>query len=180
MLQPTLVVLELAFALDQQQPDAPSSQQSLSQPEKAYPPINQLTASRLHLDQDLRFLEQLSAQISRSQLSPLVLPIALVRAQGGRSASSGPYESSNPPKPIPPGNLIRHEQLLKCLDAGAVDVFASPLSVNCMHNIIARAYRAGKDVSKAQETLLAARKSRKRSWVGFEDRRPYAYLREEM
>jgi hypothetical protein len=42
------------------------------------------------------------------------------------------------------------------------------------------AYRAHKDASKEQRALLEIKRGRKRSWVGVDDQKPYAYLREAM
>ena len=69
---------------------------------------------------------------------------------------------------------------MRYLDNGAVDVLTSPLLHERLPSLAIHAYRAHKDASKEQRALLEMKRGRKRSWVGIDDQKPYAYLREAM
>jgi 3',5'-cyclic-nucleotide phosphodiesterase len=69
---------------------------------------------------------------------------------------------------------------LHCLDAGAMDVLTSPLQHSRVKGLPALAYRAYKETCQERTAFLATKSLRKRSWVGFEERKPFAYLREDM
>jgi 3',5'-cyclic-nucleotide phosphodiesterase len=69
---------------------------------------------------------------------------------------------------------------MRYLDVGAVDVLTSPLLQERLPSLGIHAYRAHKDASKDQRALLEMKRGRKRSWVGVDDQKPYAYLREAM
>ncbi|KAF5717795.1 high affinity 3',5'-cyclic-nucleotide phosphodiesterase [Fusarium globosum] len=63
-------------------------------------------------------------------------------------------------KPLPLGSLDKNRQLIRSLEICA--------------------YRAHRDAAKEQSTLLEIRQGRKRSWVGVNEEKPFAYLREAM
>jgi 3',5'-cyclic-nucleotide phosphodiesterase len=69
---------------------------------------------------------------------------------------------------------------MKYLDVGAVDVLTSPLLEERLPSIAIHAYRAHKESLKDQNAFLEVKRGRKRSWVGLDDQKPYAYLREAM
>lgn len=69
---------------------------------------------------------------------------------------------------------------MRYLDIGAVDVLTSPLLPDRLPSLAIHAYRAHKDASKEQRAILEMKRGRKRSWVGVDDSKPYAYLREAM
>ena len=75
---------------------------------------------------------------------------------------------------------VEPTRLLRCLDAGAVDVLASPLQRQRIFSLTAHAYRAHKEALNDQAAFLATKRLRKRSWVGVEEEQPYGYLRESM
>ncbi|EMT65482.1 3',5'-cyclic-nucleotide phosphodiesterase regA [Fusarium odoratissimum] len=84
-------------------------------------------------------------------------------------------------KPLPLGSLDTNRQLIRrCLDLGAVDVIICPMSTKCITSLEICAYRAHRDAAKEQSTLLEIRQGRKRSWVGVNEEKPFAYLREAM
>lgn len=70
--------------------------------------------------------------------------------------------------------------MLRCLQFGATEVLSSPLTEDRVANLAVHAYHAKEAAQKERSTLLATKKIRKRSWVGFDDKKPYAYLREQM
>ena len=154
-------------------------------------------ASELDEHEGTSLLRHISSEKVESKLSKLVVPVAMVhhrkpvsstgpRGHSGRlirpssgglskSNSSGHHESArSSPK------LLEPPKMFKCLDAGATDVLPSPLSESRVSGLTLHAYRAHKEALKERAALLATKRNRKRSWVGFDDRRPYAYLREQM
>jgi 3',5'-cyclic-nucleotide phosphodiesterase len=71
--------------------------------------------------------------------------------------------------------------MLQCLDAGALDVVKSPLDKAGIMGLTVHAYRIYKSAKKEQGGFMAmTRRNRKQSWVGVEEEKPYAYLREAM
>ena len=145
-------------------------------------------------------LRHISSEKAESKLSKLVVPVALVhhrraslsvvpRGHSGRltrpssggldklskSNSSGHRDSatSNP-------TILEPTKILRCLDAGAADVIPSPLTESRVSSLAPHAYRAHAEASKERAALLITKRNRKRSWVGFDDKKPYAYLREQM
>jgi hypothetical protein len=66
------------------------------------------------------------------------------------------------------------------LDAGAFDVFSSPLSKHRMHGLVIHAYRLQKEFAREEASFLTSKRNRKLSWVGVDDAKPYGYLREAM
>jgi hypothetical protein len=71
-------------------------------------------------------------------------------------------------------------RLARYLDAGAVDVLMSPVSKDSAHGLVIHAYRMHKEVTREEASFLATKRNRKLSWVGTNDAKPYAYLREAM
>ena len=144
----------------------------------------------------LHILQHLAGEISTSNLSNLVIPIALLselpqeaedtqnvpEAHPSRSPSWG-VPSSAPRlsnSRLGAGRDIISRNTLKCLDAGAVDVLQSPLREEDIHRLTVRAYRTHKDSQKEQIEAAAKKRSRKLSWLGNTENKPYAYLREKM
>lgn len=66
------------------------------------------------------------------------------------------------------------------LDAGAVDVLSAPLTTDRMQGLAVHAYRRFKEASREDSSFVLAKRNRKLSWVGIDEERPYAYLREVM
>lgn len=145
-------------------------------------------------------LRHISSKRTESKLPKLVFPIAMVHnrravmstgthSQTGRSMrpSSGGLDKltkSNPSSHWEPSTsnpiMMEPPKMFKCLDAGAADVLPSPLIESHVSSLTLHAYRAHKEALKERAAILAAKRNRKRSWVGFDDKRPYAYLREQM
>lgn len=87
---------------------------------------------------------------------------------------------SQSPDRAPSTIPLDHDRTKKYLDVGAIDVLTSPLSHERMESLGIHAYRAHKDATKSQTALLEIKRGRKRSWVGYENKEPYSYLREAM
>ncbi|KAG9239755.1 hypothetical protein BJ875DRAFT_436265 [Amylocarpus encephaloides] len=142
----------------------------------------------------LSLLQWIVSEIQYQSLSKLIVPVALVTipdsasptpAERGRSDSRtegyltfDPFSSDSRNR----GTVGSLDQVrtMRYLDIGAVDVLTSPLLYDRLPSLAVHAYRAHKDASKEQRALLELKRGRKRSWVGVDDQKPYAYLREEM
>ncbi|KAL8678077.1 MAG: hypothetical protein Q9186_005542 [Xanthomendoza sp. 1 TL-2023] len=175
-LQPILVIVEAQIALEARRADdhskythraSPSDKQSSkSQP---MPPF---AKQNLPL-QDPNLLKAITSQVAQTDSSTLIVPVAFIESlevvtHTGRQRQSPADQSLLP------------QEMLRCLDEGAVDVLFAPLSFDGVRIVASHVYRLRKDKSEKRAAASEARKSRKRSWVGFDDRKPYAYLREEM
>lgn len=68
----------------------------------------------------------------------------------------------------------------KYLDAGAVDVLTTPLSNERVQGLSTHAYRRHKEAVQEESSFVLEKRNRKLSWVGIDEERPYAYLREVM
>ncbi len=145
-------------------------------------------------------LQHISAQKGDSKLSKLVIPIAMIhdRKSGGmanprglashltRPSSGGldwiskSISSSHRDPHKTTSSNIEPRKMFRCLQFGATEVLSSPLTEDRVANLAVHAYHAKEAAQKERSALLATKKIRKRSWVGFDDKKPYAYLREQM
>ncbi|KAL8737794.1 MAG: hypothetical protein Q9181_001328 [Wetmoreana brouardii] len=174
-LEPTLIIVDAAMALEVQLSDSQSSyhnhrpyskvQSSTSQPVPT-------TISKAESNQESNLLKTITSRIARSELSNLVIPVAFTQSPEVITRTHSRRSGSD--------QRIVSQEMLRCIDDGAADVYFSPLALDCIRSISFHAYRARKANAKKRASLQEAKKSRKRSWVGIDDRKPYAYLREEM
>ena len=104
----------------------------------------------------------------------LVIPIAILRV----ARSDAPEPTSEPQNKTPV--TLEHKQIVRCLDAGAVDVLTTPLDRSRIQGLVVHAYRYHRSAQREMSRFLAHKKNRKLSWVGVHDEQPYAYLREAM
>ena len=146
----------------------------------------------------LSLLQHISSEISTSSLSKLVVPVAMIYDKGSEHPTSHIFTSNRPSRPSSGGFLVsgstsssprravrtsalsEHQQMLRCVDTGAVDVLTSPLQEERLRGLTVHAYRAHKEALNERTRFLAQKKVRKRSWLGNNDDKPYAYLREAM
>lgn len=131
----------------------------------------------------LNLLQKIITEAHLRSISKLVVPIPVISyPQSEESSPSGQMtdgvaESSNDYL----GSLAANRRLIRrCLDLGAVDVIISPISSKCITTLEICAYRAHRDAAREQQTLMEIRRGRKRSWVGINEEKPFAYLREAM
>lgn len=122
---------------------------------------------------DLKLLSGLSADIQVQESPNLIVPVAILR-------SSWATPTSIPVDPQPINTAPEPQQISKCLDAGAIDVLATPLDRARVQGLVVHAFRARKSGLKEQSRFMSRKKLRKHSWVGVHDEQPYAYLREAM
>ena len=148
-------------------------------------------------------IQLISTEISCSTLSKLVLPFAVTHHQlrdipAGREGNFSPISprtrlASDGSGVQGPAKIrwsdrdgidisapVEPTRLMRCLEAGAVDVLTSPLQRHRIFSLTVHAYQAHKEALKDQAAFLATKRIRKRSWVGVEDSQPYGYLRESM
>ena len=146
----------------------------------------------------LPLLQHISAEISTSSLSKLVVPVAMIYEKGFEHPTNYAFTSMRPSRPSSGGfpmfgptsfsgrrasgmsTLSEHQQMLRCVDTGALDVLISPLQEDRLHGLTVHAYRAHKEALNERAKFLAQKRVRKRSWLGNNDNKPYAYLREAM
>ena len=145
----------------------------------------------------LNLLQQISAEISSSALSKLVVPVAMVHRTGVElsSNSQSRIHSSRPSSGGFPiygqkssssqgqdrrNGLADPNEMLVCIDGGAIDVLTSPLHEVRVRGLSVPAYRAQKEALKERTKFLTQKRIRKRSWLGNADNKPHAYLREAM
>jgi 3',5'-cyclic-nucleotide phosphodiesterase len=167
---------------------------------RAPSPSSRLQVDNLYNEPDieeaygLKLLQCITSEIQYQSLSKLVVPIAIVSTAGPSvanqshqkfdSKSEAPqstYQSvSGSQKPASLISPLDQARTIKYLDAGAVDVLASPILQERLPSLGIHAYRAHRDASKDQRAMLEMKRGRKRSWVGVDDQKPYAYLREAM
>ncbi|EHA57950.1 cAMP-specific 3',5'-cyclic phosphodiesterase 7B [Pyricularia oryzae 70-15] len=129
-----------------------------------------------------RLLQRIVSESHLRNVSSLVVPISLVGSPGVDEFSADVTQASireksgriskNPHDSVDLG-LFKY-----CLDLGATDVMVKPLK--CVTSIQVHAYQAYKEASKQRQAVLELKRGRKRSWVGVDDAKPYAYLREDM
>lgn len=121
-------------------------------------------------------LTHISSEISSRNYSRLVVPVVMLTGLEREPAPSGL------PSPGIHGAQVLTDtvRLTRYLDAGAFDVLSSPLSKDRMHGLVIHAYRLQKEFAREEASFLTSKRNRKLSWVGVDDAKPYAYLREAM
>ncbi|KAE9976523.1 hypothetical protein BLS_002044 [Venturia inaequalis] len=124
----------------------------------------------------MNLLTHITAEIQARTISKLVIPVVVL------SGFERDWASSNLPSPSVHGSQVLSDtvRLTRYLDAGAVDVLTSPISRDHAQGLAVHAYKAYKEVGASEAAFLAEKRNRKLSWVGVDDTKPYAYLREAM
>jgi hypothetical protein len=117
----------------------------------------------------LRLLQRIMTEAHLRNLSKLVVPILLV----GQSGNDQQLDATG-------SRPFDRRFVLRCLDRGAGDVIIRPMQAKCMMSLEVHAHRVKKDAAREQQTILELRRGRKRSWVGVNEEKPFAYLREAM
>lgn len=142
----------------------------------------------------LQLLSRIASDLQVEEGVKLIIPVAIVQPKRSDShdqafedvrsseVSRAPYGPESQPVEIKDNSdIIDAQIMLQCLDAGALDVVKSPLNKAGIMGLTVHAYRIYKHAKKEQAGFMGmTRKSRKQSWVGMEEEKPYAYLREAM
>ncbi|KAK5257605.1 3',5'-cyclic-nucleotide phosphodiesterase [Cryomyces antarcticus] len=124
----------------------------------------------------MHLLLHISSEIQQQNLSKLFIPVAVLTGVDQTILS----QSLSSPNQHGSQILADPVRMTRYLDAGAVDVLTSPMSKNRVHGLAVHAYRGYKEYAKEEFGFLNAKRNRKLSWVGVEEAKPYAYLREAM
>jgi 3',5'-cyclic-nucleotide phosphodiesterase len=142
----------------------------------------------------LQLVSRIASDLQVEEGVKLIIPVAIVQPKRSDSYDQvldsvrqpevirAPFGPEADPVAIEDSSDVIDTQLmLQCLDAGALDVVKSPLDKAGIMGLTVHAYRIYKNAKKEQAGFMAmARRNRKQSWVGMEDEKPYAYLREAM
>ncbi|UNI14414.1 3',5'-cyclic-nucleotide phosphodiesterase [Purpureocillium takamizusanense] len=180
---PTLVLLDTPHDQHLQEP------RTLSHPSINRPDSPSLTGTaEIHTPDEelygLTLLQKIITEAHLRSMSRLVVPVPLISYPNsvvcapGQQMTDGAVETTTA---TDAGNLAFHRQLIRrCLDLGAVDVIVSPLSAKCVTSLEICAYKAHRDAAREQQAQMEIAKGRKRSWVGVNEQKPFAYLREAM
>lgn len=184
-LVPTIVLIDIPYNED-------VDEKSVIEDREQSPNSSPVT-DRFDKGEDLygvKLLRWIMSEIRCQSLSKLVVPLAYVTIPEPepQDLNQSSYRRSNSKAKLSPlhrDQLYRGTQLdpsrtLRYLDIGAVDVLTSPLLRERLPGLATHAYRAHKETAKEQRALAAMKRGRKRSWVGLDDQKPYAYLREAM
>jgi len=124
----------------------------------------------------IHMLSHICSSIQQRSMSRLVVPVAVtVNSEAARAALEEEPSLWALSKCSP--DSVRG---IKYLDIGAVDVLTSPLSADRVHGLTVHAYRIFKDHMKEDTSSLLTKRNRKLSWIGVDEERPFAYLREAM
>ncbi|KAL8951153.1 MAG: hypothetical protein Q9222_002841 [Ikaeria aurantiellina] len=175
--QPLLVILEASMALEEGRNDGQTSVHTDYDPLSRTPSIPDASVSptgdQASMITTASLLRIIASRITSSTSTMQILPIALLHSQDFKPPLEEKQRISREIAFLSP-------DMLRCLDNGATDVFPSPLAAEHIRSMASHLYRLKKTWSKQRASFQEAKKSRKRSWVGIDDRKPYAYLREEM
>ena len=199
-LKPTIVILDTHTDMDTVKTPVTVSDRPTSTPAARQSSSRDFSFSPEPEDlYSFALLQHISNEISYANLSKLIVPVAMANNWDNRiSTSSASHETLRPPSTsnvathveedlqsthgnqTQSGAPISRKRMMKCLEAGAVDVLPSPLQKDRVDNLVVHAYRAHREAAKEQKAFLATKRLRKRSWVGVDEEQPYAYLRESM
>lgn len=175
--QPTLVILEVAMAVEVRHANDRLSHDSHQSTSNIQPSTSHWFPSApsrpSSVTQDSNLLGIITSRNASSELSNSVVPLVFMQPPEDAVETD---QQQAPNK----GMISVPHDMLRCIDEGAADVYFSPLTLDSIRSIASHAYRIRKDKLKHQALIQEALKVRKRSWVGIDDRKPYAYLREEM
>ncbi|KAF5017997.1 hypothetical protein F66182_10046 [Fusarium sp. NRRL 66182] len=179
-LKPTLVLLDTPYddpaCETRRRPSSPSPSCNSSNENIAiYTPDEDLYG--------LGLLQKIITEAHLRGLSKLVVPIPVIQSSETEHPSTNGQmtDGAVEQKASPLATLDMNRQLIRrCLDLGAVDVIICPVDAKYIASLEICAYKAHRDAAKEQATLLEIRQGRKRSWVGVNEEKPFAYLREAM
>ncbi|CRG90392.1 high affinity cAMP phosphodiesterase, putative [Talaromyces islandicus] len=137
----------------------------------------------------IQLLALLSSDLQLQEGPKLILPVALLRSSEECSDGDVDFDVDAFADTCADRSLDHRCSILsssqqislpRCLDAGAVDVICQPLQKLRVRGLMVHAYRARRAAQKEMSRFMAVKKSRKQSWVGLHNEKPYAYLREVM
>lgn len=184
-MKPTLIVLDTPYDDRISAEKSPSRSPSPHSP----PPEDEEAQNGESELYGLALLQRVVSESYMRSISKLVLPVPLVvfpppERTEGNDGSAAPKDEAAKGILLACSAATRraaNRRLLKrCLDLGATDVMSNPMNIKCITNLEVHAYRAYRDAARDQRSVLEVRRGRKRSWVGVNEEKPFAYLREAM
>ncbi|KAF9875603.1 3'5'-cyclic nucleotide phosphodiesterase [Colletotrichum karsti] len=178
-LTPTLVLIDVPY--DERLPKFRSKSRSPS------PHSRPTTADvDIHTPEEevygLKLMQRVMTEAHLRSITKLIVPIPIVSFSSLEAAhdfsqtNGGAIDEAKTKSPP----AVDRRLIIRCLDLGAVDVIISPLHAKCITSLEIHAYRAHKDAAREQQEMMEVRRGRKRSWVGVNEEKPFAYLREAM
>ncbi|GAO13889.1 uncharacterized protein UV8b_03876 [Ustilaginoidea virens] len=183
---PTLVLLDTPFDDHLQDQLARSRSSSPPAAAAAAAAVTSLT-SEIHTPNEelygLGLLQKIITEAHLRSMSKLVVTVPVISYSGSSMCSTGHEMTDGASEsPLSPEAILSvNRRLIRtCLDLGAADVLISPISSKCVTTLEICAYKAQRDATKDQQEILEVTKGRKRSWVGINEQKPFAYLREAM
>ncbi|KAG6026697.1 hypothetical protein E4U41_001199 [Claviceps citrina] len=180
-LTPTLILLDTPF-------DDPLQNQCNGSRSSSPSPAPATQTFEIHTPNEelygLSLLQKIITEAHLRSTSKLVVPVPIISfpvASASKVSSYQMTDGMSDPRWTPEESLAASRHLIRaCLDMGAVDVLLSPLTSTCITALEICAYKAHRDATKEQQAILEVTKGRKRSWVGVNEQKPFAYLREAM
>ena len=133
----------------------------------------------------LQLLSRIASDLQVKEGTNLIIPVAVVRHRhldNSRRGSAVEAQLDGPNLSLEEATLkeIDPQKMLRCLEAGAVDILPSPVDQVRVMGLTVHAYRVYKTAKREQTSFLAQSRPRRQSWVGVDDPKPYGYLREAM
>ena len=140
----------------------------------------------------LGLLKHFSLEIAEGNLSKLTVPIAFAHSDRRPIPRSTPTANGLPPasdegNQSPSNQPLAHRpsvvapaRIITYLQEGAIDVVQAPFTKERLEALAVHGYRAHIEGVRTQPAFLESMRMRKRSWVGVDEEKPYAYLRESM
>lgn len=132
----------------------------------------------------LNLLQKLITEAHLRNMTKLIVPIPIISRPPHEQLSAVSQRMTDGTQEFTLGSseglAANRDIIRKCLDLGAVDVIISPLNSKCIATLEICAYRAHREAAREQQALLGIKRGRQRSWVGVNEEKPFAYLREAM
>lgn len=192
-LVPTLVLIDIPY--DEQLLDRPLREVRTPSPNSNHIEANSEEDGPVEDAYGLSLLQWVATEIQYQSLSRLIVPVAVCalpppkqqkeldqesQSIGGHDGTVDENIALVSKRRTGFNNSSDQTRTIKYLDTGAVDVLTHPLVKERLPSLAVHAYRAHKDALKEHRAMMDMKRGRKRSWVGVDDAKPYAYLREAM
>lgn len=173
-MKPTIVLIDTPY--DEDVPESRPRSRSTSPRPRSSP-----AEDEIHVPDEevygLKLLQRVITEAHLRNLSKLVVPIPVIS-----KPPPAAWSDESPAPALSPVEQCAVDPALlrRCIDLGAADVVVSPINAKCMAGVGVQAYKAYKEAARQQRALMDVRKGRKLSWVGVNQEKPFAYLREAM
>lgn len=161
-------------------------------------PNKSLTSSASLSLHGLSLLEHISSGISDLETSRNVILVTMIyntdadtplspspavpinRSSPGGIPNLVGYRTSSPKRPVNKRAILVSQQMRQSIDAGAQDILTSPLQEDRLQSLKIHKNKVRKGISRERSQYLASSSLGTPSWLGNSEKKPYAYLREQM